>query len=304
MKAVLFDRYGPPEVLRVSERPDPSPKKGEIRIAVQASSVTSGDARIRRADPFMVRFFFGLFRPKKPVPGFEFAGVVDALGEGVTNYQPGDRVFGVSGLNFGALAEYLIMKEKSTFTRMPEGWSFEEAAAIPFGAGTAKYFLQDKGAIQSSDRVLIHGASGAVGVAAVQIARIHGATVDGLCGPHHLEMIKGLGADKVIDYKSESPEAGTYDLVFDAAGKIKAAEAKPWLKPGGRFVSVQKGYAKDRAADYPVFVEWMRKGSLRPVIDEVYAMEDIAAAHRKVDSGHKTGAVVVKVISGSSEDGR
>jgi NADPH:quinone reductase-like Zn-dependent oxidoreductase len=295
MKSVLHDRYGPPEVLRVVERPDPIPKKGQIRIAVHASSVTSGDARIRRADPFLVRLFFGLFRPRKRVPGYEFAGTVESLGAGVTRFQVGDRVFGAAGFSFGALAEFLVMKEEATLINMPEDWSFTQAAAIPFGATTARYFLEDKGRIQSTDRVLVHGASGAVGVAAVQVARIHGATVDGVCGPDHLEQVQALGAERVFDYTRESPETDSYDLIFDAAGKVKAAAAKPWLKPNGRFVSVQKGLAKERASDYPVIRQWMDEGKLQAVIDHVYPMDEIIEAHRKVDGGHKKGAVIVRI---------
>ncbi|WFB36627.1 NAD(P)-dependent alcohol dehydrogenase [Kiritimatiellota bacterium B12222] len=295
MKSVHHDRYGPPEVLGIKDIPAPNPGRGEIRVAVHASSVTSGDARLRRADPPLVRLFFGLFRPRKRVPGYEFAGKVDALGENVTQFKVGDRVFGATGFNFGALAEFLVIKEQTTLCKMPEDWSFTQAAAIPFGATTARYFLEDKGHIQATDRVLVHGASGAVGVAAIQIARIHGATVDGICGPTHLELVKSLGADRVFDYSCEAPSPQSYDLIFDAAGKVNASTTKPWLRNAGRFVSVQKGLAKERPSDYPVIQAWMSQGKLQSVIDQVYPLNDIVAAHRKVDGGHKTGAVVVKI---------
>ncbi len=295
MKSVFHDRYGPPEVLRIKDIPVPEPGRGEIRVAVHASSVTSGDARVRRADPFLVRLFFGLFRPRKTLPGYEFAGTVEALGPEVSRFQVGDRVFGATGFDFGALAEFLVIKEEATLIKMPEDWSFTDAAAIPFGATTARCFLEDKGHIQSGDRVLVHGASGAVGVAAVQVARIHGAAVDGVCGPKHLELIQSLGAEQVFDYHHESPPAESYDLIFDAAGKLKASDAKAWLRKGGRFVSVQKGLAKERPADYPLIREWMDDGKLKPVIDQIYDLDDIVAAHRKVDGGHKTGAVVIRI---------
>ncbi|MDF3130837.1 NAD(P)-dependent alcohol dehydrogenase [Kiritimatiellaeota bacterium B1221] len=295
MKAARLDRYGPPEVMHIDEKPAPKPGHGEIRVAVHASSVTSGDARIRRADPPLVRLFFGLFRPKYDVLGYEFAGTVESLGPETSRFKVGDRVFGATGFRFGATAEFLVIKENATVSLMPESWSFTQAAAIPFGATTARYFLEDKGHIQESDRVLIHGASGAVGVAAIQIARMHGTAVDGLCGPKHLELIQSLGAERVLDYSRETPGNGAYDLIFDAAGKLKASTAKAWLRSGGRFVSVQKGLAKDRASDYPDILAWMESGKLQPVIDQIYGLDDIAEAHRKVDGGHKTGAVVIQI---------
>jgi len=297
MKAVLHTRYGPPDVLQIGDIPTPEPGKGELRIRVVSSTVTSGDARVRRADPPLVRLFFGLLKPKHRVPGFEYAGIVEKTGTGTSRFQKGDRVFGVSGLTFGALAEYLVVREESPMANIPEGWTFSEAATIPFGAGTSRYFLQDKGELQSGQRVLVHGASGGVGTAAVQIARLLGAKVEGVCGPANLERIRSLGADQVLNYQTETPPVGRYDLIFDAAGKLDLRQAIPWLAPGGRIVSVTRGYAKDRAEDYPFFVEWMSSGALRAVIDREYPLEEITAAHRHVDSGHKAGSVVIRVAS-------
>lgn len=297
MKAVLQSRYGSPDVLRIGEVPAPVPGAGEIRIRVAASTVTSGDARIRRADPFLVRLFFGLLRPKFRVPGFEFAGVVESVGPQCSRFAAGDGVFGVAGFGFGALAEYLVMKENGTLARIPEGWSYADAAAIPFGGTTARFFLEDKGGIRAGQRVLIHGASGAVGTAAVQVARLHGAVVDGVCGPDHLSLVESLGAERVFDYTRESPPAGAYDVVFDAAGKMDFAAAKGWLRRGGRVVSVRRGMAKDRGEDYPVLCDWMERGLIRAVIGREFAVEEIVEAHRLVDSGHKTGVVSIRMLA-------
>lgn len=295
MKAVLHLQYGPPEVLQLGEAPTPEPGEGEIRIRIAAATVTSGDARVRRADPPLVRLFFGFLKPSKRIPGFEFAGTIEKIGAGVLKWKEGDRVFGVSGQHYGTLAEYLILKADSTVARIPESWSFAEAAAIPFGAGTAKYFLQNKGRLLAGERVCIHGASGSVGVAAVQIAKLLGADVDGVCGPDNLELVSSLGADHVFNYHKETPPQGTYDLTFDAAGKLTKKEAAPWLKPSGRYVSVNRGYAKDRAEDYPDLTTWMNSGQLQAVIGHTFSIDDIVEAHRLVDTGHKRGVVSIIV---------
>ncbi len=294
MKAVLIHRYGSPDVLKLGERPQPVPSAKQVLVRVEAATVTSGDARIRRADPWLVRIFFGFLKPKREIPGFEFAGTVHACGEAVTQWNVGDRIFGVTGATVqGALAEYLVVEEEGFQAIIPEGWTAAEAAAIPFGACTALYYLEDKASLRAGETLLIYGASGAVGVAAMQVARILGAEVDAVCGPDHVELMQELGAKQVFNYRKGEPAKGSYDVIFDAVGKWTPNAAAPLLASSGRYVTVNRGYAAERREDYPRLQEWMASAKLKAVIGKQFPIEEIREAHRYVDSGHKRGAASI-----------
>lgn len=315
MKAVTYQKYGAPEVLQLHEVKMPTPKDNEILIKVYATTVTSGDLKLRKADPFIVRFFNGMNKPKNPILGAALAGVVEAAGSQVKGFKKGDRVFGFSA--FGAYAEYVTMPEEGAVAKMPANMSFEEAAAVPFGAISALYFLK-KGNIQQGQKVLINGASGSVGSFAVQLAKQMGAEVTGVSSTANLDLVRSLGADRVIDYKKEdfSKNSQTYDLIFDAAGKASYPDSKNALAPNGYFVStgfglslllqmlqtsmtggrkVIMGMASETPEDLDYLRELMENGKIRPVIDKRFSLEEIPDAHRYAESGAKKGNVVITV---------
>lgn len=303
MKAAVYDRYGPPEVVQIRDLPKPTPQPGEILIRVHAATVAAGDWRMRRPSPFLARLFNGLFRPKKVhVLGFELAGEVEAVGAGVSRFKPGDDVFAFTGFGFGAHAEYRCLLESGQkpsrdgiVARKPTNLSYEEAAAVPVGALTAQAFLRSSG-LAKGQSVLIHGASGSVGTFAVQLARALGAEVTGVCSAANLELVRGLGADHVIDYTKEPIVASgrVYDVVFDAAGKLPASSARSVLAPGGKRVSVG-GTAKLEPGDLDLLKGLLEAGKVRPVIDRRFPLEDIARAHEYVEAGHKKGNVVISM---------
>lgn len=315
MKAVTYQKYGAPEVLQLHEVEMPTPKDNEILIKVYATTVTSGDLKLRKADPFIVRFFNGMNKPKNPILGAALAGVVEAAGSQVKGFKKGDRVFGFSA--FGAYAEYLTIPEEGAVAKMPANMSFEEAAAVPFGAISALYFLK-KGNIQQGQKVLINGASGSVGSFAVQLAKQMGAEVTGVSSTANLDLVRSLGADRVIDYKKEdfSKNSQTYDLIFDAAGKASYPDSKNALEPNGYFIStgfglslllqmlqtsmtggrkVIMGMASETPEDLDYLRELMENGKIRPVIDKRFSLEEIPDAHRYAESGAKKGNVVITV---------
>lgn len=318
MKAVVCDSYGPPEVLQIREVPRPVPRSNEILIRVRATAASAGEIRMRKPDPFAVRFMFGMLRPKYAILGVVVAGVVEAAGEDVKLFNVGDKVFGSAGMTFGSYAEYICLPEAATLALMPSGMSFEDAAAIPFGGTTALSFLK-KGDIQSGQRVLIYGASGAVGTSAVQLAKHFGAHVTGVCSTSNLEMVRSLGADEVIDYTKDdlAKLVDTFDIILDTVGKSPFSACVRALKEKGRYLRVVHmdagdiirgiwvslttnkkvigGVINESAEDMAFLKGLIEIGSLKPVIDRTYTLEQIAEAHTYVEKGHKKGNVIIAV---------
>jgi len=297
MKAIVYKKYGSPDVLELTDIPKPSPKKNEVLIKVHATTVTAGDWRLRKADPFLARIFNGLFKPKRvQILGFELAGIVEEVGEKVTAFKKGDSVFASCGLRFGAYAEYTCLPENELIALKPSNVSFEEAAAIPIGGLTALRLLKQAG-IKPGDHVLIYGASGSVGTFAVQIARAYGAEVTAVCGTSNVDMVYQLGAQQVIGYQKEDFTAieRRFNIIVDAVGKTSKSASRHLLKPGGKYMSVV-GTPKSAPDDMIVLKDLLESGKLVPVIDRKYILEQIREAHTYVESFRKKGNVVINVI--------
>lgn len=305
MKAIVYRRYGPPEVLELTEVPKPFPKDNQVLIKIKATTCHIGDVRMRIPDPFLARLVNGLFRPRKiPILGMELAGVVEAVGSSVRKFSPGDEVFAATGFGFGAYAEYICLPEKGTIssgvaTRKPENLDFIEAAAVPNGGFTALTTLK-KANIQPEQKVLIYGASGSVGTYAVQIARKAGAKVTGVCSLRNLELVRSLGAEEVLDYTQDNftLPSKRYDLVFDAVGKLNRAQAKNALKKPGIYLNVMRDSGSGKEAGEKELIElreMIESGHLKPVIDRTYPLTEIVTAHRYVQQGHKRGHVCITV---------
>src|SRR6266513_1083731 len=327
MRAVVYDRYGPPEVLRIEDVERPVPKDDEVLVGVHAVAVTRADCATREANrrsgvaiALISRLVSGMRRPKQRVLGTEFAGVVEAIGAAVTEFAVGDRVFGTSGFRFGAYAELICMRESARISEMPAGMSFEDAGAICDGALNALWCLRGA-ALAKGQAILVYGASGAIGTAGVQLARYFGADVTAVCNTKNLELVKSLGADRVIDYTQEdfTRNGQTYDVIFDAVGKHSFRRCRGSLRRGGSYLatdglrnlvlalwtsrigdkkvifSIPPRYTKK---DVLLLKELIESGGYRAVIDRCYPLEDVVEATRYVETERKTGNVVLTIDGG------
>ena len=308
MKAIVCTAYGPPEVLQFQEVDKPIPRDNEVLIRVHATSVHRGDSRMRGLDipgpgwqRLLARLVLGVIRPRKAILGMELAGEIEAVGQDVTRFKRGDRVFASTAWSgFGAYAEYKCMAEDGALAPMPAHMTFEEAAVIPSGGITTLGILK-MADIQPGQQVLIYGASGSVGTFAVQLARAFGAEIIGVCSTANLELVKSLGATSVIDYTQEdfSQSGETYDVIFDAVDKFQG-DHRTALKETGVYLNVDTSSDKVKAGDAPSLLRELKKlveaGKLKAVIDRHYPWERIVEAHRYVDGGHKKGNVVITVV--------
>jgi NADPH:quinone reductase-like Zn-dependent oxidoreductase len=324
MKAIVYERYGPPDVLTLKRVHKPSPKDDEILVAVKATTATSGDARMRSMNlppgfSIIGRLVFGISGPRQKILGAEFSGVVEQVGKNVTDVHVGDAVFGMTGFKLGCYAEFCVLRKDAAILKTPASLSFEAAAAMSFGGTTALDFFR-RGNLQRGETVLINGASGAVGSAAVQLAKHFGAHVTGVCSTANIDLVKSLGADEVIDYTAEdfTQNGKLYDVIMDTVGNAPFSRCKASLAPKGRLLAVLAGLgatlgsplvnmrsdkkvvagpASERVEDLRTLAELAEKGKYKPFIDRTYPLERAAEAHAYVDTGRKKGNVVLVVVA-------
>ena len=303
MKAIIYEKYGPPEVLHVKDVEKPISKDDEMLIKIFATTVHRGDSRMRsfcvpRGMWLMARIALGIRGPRKKILGMELAGKIETIGKNVKKFEIGDKVFAsTSGTGFGAYAEYKVMPEDGMLSIMPINLSYEEASAgLATGAQVALQFL-NKANIQSGQKVLIYGASGSVGSYAIQLAKYFGANVTGVCSDRNLKLVKSLGADIVIDYNKEdfSKSVERYDIIFDAVGKISKSNSKKVLSSSGVFVSVHDKLDKENSENLNFLKKLVEEEKIKPLIDKIYPWEQIVDAHRYVDKGHKKGHIVITI---------
>ncbi|WP_281239537.1 NAD(P)-dependent alcohol dehydrogenase [Flavobacterium praedii] len=319
MKAIVYTQYGSPEVLELKDVEKPIPKDNEILIRIRATAVNSGDVRLRKADPFAVRLFFGLFKPKTSILGSVFSGEIESIGSSVQHFKVGDEVFGHTDMSFGTYASYKCFPEDGSIALKPNTITHQEVAVIPFGGTTALHFLK-KASVQKDQKVLVFGASGAVGTAAVQLAKYFGANVTGVCSTANIDLVKSLGADKVIDYSKEdfTKNGETYDLIFDSVNKMSISDSLDSLKIYGtlilsaaglsetlqgswismtnsRKIKVMTGIISHKAEDINFLKTLIEAGQLKPVIDRTYSLEQMAEAHTYVEKGHKKGNIAIEI---------
>lgn len=321
MKAAYVTGYGSPEMIEMREVAHPVPGQHEVLVRQMASTVSPADCAMRSGKPYLVRLFTGLARPKLPIPGGAVAGVVEAVGSAVTSFRPGQRVFGTTDPEPGAMAEYVVIAEDGALAQMPEGLRFEEAGGITYSFMTAMPFLRDEAKLQPGQSILINGAAGSIGGIAVQIARGMGAEVTAVCSAHNADLVRSLGAHHVIDrHKVDFTKAGVqYDVIFDSVGKSSFAASRSVLKPGGIYLTtvpslgillpMLRGADKagkrgrlattglrktlDKRADMAVLAAMVARGELRATIDRTYKLAEIAAAHAYVEAGTKAGDVII-----------
>lgn len=325
MQAIVYHRYGAPDVVKLAEMPKPVPRDNEVLIRIRATTVTTGDWRARSLEMpagfgFLGRLAFGLFGPRQPILGTELAGVIEVVGRAVTRFKPGDEVFAFPGAGYGSHAEYRTMPEDGLIALKPANLSFEEAAALSFGGTTVLGPLKDTIGIKPGDKVLVVGASGGVGTAAVQIARHLGAEVTGVCSTANVALVRSIGADRVIDYTAEdfATSGESWDVIVDTTGTAPFSRCEPALRPGGRLLvilgslaqvagigrpskasgkSVIAGVVKIEPAHLRYLAEMAAAGAYRPVIDRVYPLAHAAEAHAYVDTGRKRGNVVLSIAA-------
>lgn len=319
MKAIIYRQYGSPEVLQLKELEKPIPKQNEVLIRVSATAVNSGDVRLRKADPFAIRLFMGLMKPRISILGCVFSGKIEKVGSAVTLFKVGDQIFGHTDMSFGTYAEYKCFPENGSLALKPTNITHPEAAVISFGGTTALHFIK-KANIKIGQKVLVNGASGAVGTAAVQLAKHFGAIVTGVCSTTNIELVKSLGADQIVDYTKEdfTKNGETYDVIFDTVNAIVIRDSiqscningKLILSAAGisemfqgfwasivsnRKVKVLTGVISHTAEDINFLKGLIESGQLKPVIDRTYSLDQTAAAHSYVEKGHKKGNVAITV---------
>lgn len=320
MKAAVFKNYGPPEVLHIEDRAKPIPSKNQVLIRNYATSVNSADWRIRKPNPSAVRLFFGLFRPmkSKQILGAVFAGVIEQTGEEVKKFKVGDRVFGMTGLVMGTYAEYVRIKEDGPIGIIPDKFSFNDAASIPFGASSSLHFLR-KAAISKGQTILIYGASGALGTAAIQLAKHFGAEVTAVCSAANKDLVLSIGADHHLDYNSTEFRSlnKRYDIVYETVNKLPFRDCLNYLREKGTLIMASAGISEtfkgllsnisgkhrvitgtalEKPEEIIYLQNLMMNGGIKAVIDKIYNLKDIAEAHRYVESGHKKGSVVIEIV--------